>query len=310
MSLLESDEKFGFIVMDGNGCLYATLSGNAREVLHKFTVELPKKHGRGGQSSVRFARIRVERRHNYLRKCAEIATSMFITNDKPNVSGLIVAGSADFKTELSQSDLFDARLNAIVLKVVDVAYGFESGFNQAIELAKDCLSDLKFVKEKKVIDAFMVEVATDSGKAIFGPEETVKAMEMGAVDKLIVWEDLQMKRFKLTNPTTQEETILLLTEDQEKQKQNLFQDENGQKMDVESVELLEWLAENYTKYGVTMEFVSNKSQEGAQFCRGFGGIGGMLRYRCDFDESMQNLKIYDSDDDDEVPEDNDLSEFM
>jgi peptide chain release factor subunit 1 len=309
MSLLESDEKFGFIVMDGNGCLYATLSGNAREVLHKFTVELPKKHGRGGQSSVRFARIRVERRHNYLRKCAETATSMFITNDKPNVSGLIVAGSADFKTELSQSDLFDPRLNAIVLKVVDVAYGFESGFNQAIELAKDCLSDLKFVKEKKVIDAFMVEVATDSGKAIFGPEETVKAMEMGAVDKLIVWEDLQMKRFKLTNPTTQEETVVLLTEEQEKQKQNLFQDENGQKLDVESVELLEWLAENYTKYGVTMEFVSNKSQEGAQFCKGFGGIGGMLRYRCDFDESMQNLKIYDSDDD-EVLEDNDLSEFM
>ena len=54
--------------MDGNGSLFGTLSGNTREVLHKFTVDLPKKHGRGGQSALRFARLRMEKRHNYVRK--------------------------------------------------------------------------------------------------------------------------------------------------------------------------------------------------------------------------------------------------
>jgi len=43
--LMESDTKFGFIVMDGNGTLYGTLSGNTREIIHQFTVDLPKKHG-------------------------------------------------------------------------------------------------------------------------------------------------------------------------------------------------------------------------------------------------------------------------
>ena len=32
--LLESDDKFGFIVMDGNGSLYGTVAGSHREVLH------------------------------------------------------------------------------------------------------------------------------------------------------------------------------------------------------------------------------------------------------------------------------------
>ncbi|CAN0859030.1 Eukaryotic peptide chain release factor subunit 1-1 [Linum grandiflorum] len=64
--LLESDDKFGFIVMDGNGTLFGTLSGNTREILHKFSVDLPKKHGRGGQSALRFARLRMEKRHNYV----------------------------------------------------------------------------------------------------------------------------------------------------------------------------------------------------------------------------------------------------
>ena len=49
----------------------------------------------------------MEKRHNYVRKVAEVAVTMFITNDKPNVAGLVLGGSADFKTELSQSDMFD-----------------------------------------------------------------------------------------------------------------------------------------------------------------------------------------------------------
>jgi peptide chain release factor subunit 1 len=109
-SLLSDDSMFGFIVMDGNGTLFGTLSGNAREIIHKFTVDLPKKHGRGGQSALRFARLRMEKRHNYVRKVAEESVRMFITDDKCNVQGLVLAGSADFKVELSQSDLFDNRL--------------------------------------------------------------------------------------------------------------------------------------------------------------------------------------------------------
>lgn len=30
--------RYGFIIMDGNGSLFGTLSGNTREILHKFTV--------------------------------------------------------------------------------------------------------------------------------------------------------------------------------------------------------------------------------------------------------------------------------
>ena len=90
--LLEDNDRFGFIIMDGNGSLFGSVQGNTRTVHQKFLVDLPKKHGRGGQSANRFARIRNERRHNYLRKVAETATSVFITNDRPNVKGLILAG--------------------------------------------------------------------------------------------------------------------------------------------------------------------------------------------------------------------------
>ena len=60
----------------------------------------------------------MEKRHNYVRKVAETAVQLFLTNDKANVSGLILAGSADFKTELSQSDMFDQRLQAKIARLI------------------------------------------------------------------------------------------------------------------------------------------------------------------------------------------------
>ncbi len=42
---------------------FGAVCGNTREVLHKFSVDLPKKHGRGGPTALRFSRLREEKRH-------------------------------------------------------------------------------------------------------------------------------------------------------------------------------------------------------------------------------------------------------
>lgn len=286
-ALLSDDSKFGFIVMDGNGCLFGTLCGNTRDVLHKFTVDLPKKHGRGGQSALRFARLREEKRHNYIRKVSEVAVQLFITNDKANVTGLILAGSADFKTELGQSDMFDPRLQAKVLKTVDVSYGGENGFNQAIELSTEVLANVKFIQEKRLIGRYFDEISQDTGKFCFGVVDSLKALEMGAMEILIVWENLDIMRYLLKNHQSDEEVLLHLTPEQEKDKTKFLDKETGVELElVEKMSLLEWLANKYKDFGATLEIVTDKSQEGSQFCKGFGGIGGILRYRVDF-QSME-----------------------
>ena len=45
---------------------------------------------------------------------------------------------------------------------------------------------------------------------------------------------------------------------------------------MESQPLLEWLANNYKTFGATLEIITDKSREGSQFVRGFGGIGGKI----------------------------------
>ncbi|KAH7914055.1 peptide chain release factor eRF1/aRF1 [Hygrophoropsis aurantiaca] len=301
--LLESDSRFGFIVMDGNGTLFGTLAGNTRDVIHKFTVDLPKKQGRGGQSALRFSRLRDEKRHNYVRKVAEHAVQHFITNDKVNVTGLVLAGSADFKTELSQSDMFDQRLAAKVIKVVDVSYGGENGFNQAIELAAESLANVKFVQEKRLIQRYFDEISQDTGKYCFGIEDTLKALDLGSVETLIVWENVDVTRYVLRNAAG-EEIIIHANKEQEKDRERFLDKSTGLEMEqaTEPQALLEWFAEKYKEFGANLEFVTNRSQEGAQFAKGFGGIGGLLRYKVD----MTNLAALDDDEEEFYSDDEDI----
>lgn len=276
--LLESSDKFGFIIMDGNGSLFGTLSGNTRQVIHKFSVDLPKKHGRGGQSALRFARLRLEKRANYLRKVAEMTTQLFISNDKINVTGLILAGSAEFKNDLMGSHLFDPRLSSKVLKIVDVSYGSENGFNQAIELSSDALSNVKFIREKKIISQFFNEISIDSGKYSFGIEDTIKCLEMGAIEILIIYENLEIFRYVLCD-LDGNNVIKYLNED----KESFVNSDNEEIKMLEKSSLLEWFVEKYINFGAILEIVSDKSQEGTQFMKGFGGIGAILRYPVDLD---------------------------
>jgi len=187
--LLNDDATYGVMVIDGEVALFGTIVGNNKNILCKIAVDLPKKHNKGGQSSVRFARLRTEARHNYSKKIAELCTQCFITNDMPNVVGLLIGGSNAVKTELINSQLMDKRLIPKIIGMFDTQYGGENGFNETIELAGDILKGVKLSDEKKLLSKYFDEIAND-GKFCYGVKDTMYALEAGAINKLIIWEDV------------------------------------------------------------------------------------------------------------------------
>jgi peptide chain release factor subunit 1 len=211
MELLEDDDKFGFIIVDGNGVLMATLSGNNREILQRLSVQLPKKHGRGGQSAARFARLREEKRHAYTVKVCEMAANCFISDNRPIIRGLVLAGSANIKFDVEESDRLDKRLKDIKIATIDVSYGMDQGLNQAITLGADSLLNVKFVHEKKVIGKFFDEIALDTGMIVFGTEDTMKAMELGNLDTILLFENIEVTRYEIKNPVKDEVRVYFLS---------------------------------------------------------------------------------------------------
>jgi len=284
--LLESDEKYGFVVVDGNGALWATVQGNSIQVVSKMSVDLPKKHGRGGQSSNRFANTREEKRAAYVKKVCETTNANYINmaENCPNIAGMITAGYADFKTRVADSPFLDPRLKKITLNVVDVSYGGDQGLQQAIELSKGCLANIKLVQEQQLIGRFYEQINIDHNKIIYSIEDTMKALEDGVIKELIVFDDLDTYRVVLKN--SEDEDVIKYMSPAKMESEDAFKDpETKEELElVEKEPFVDWIAENHKEFGCTLFFVTDKSAEGSQFVKGFGGVGGFLRYNIDYEE--------------------------
>ena len=73
---------------------------------------------------------------------------------------------------------------------------------------------------------------------------------------------------------------------------------------IDKESLVEWFANNYKQFGCNLEYVTDRSGEGTQFVKGFGGIGGILRWKVDFIE----MSAYDEQGDDNSDDDSDDDE--
>jgi len=190
--ILTKVNKFGFIIVDRHGALFGIKEDNKREILHRITIDLPNKHARGFRTTYSFARFRLQKRYNYLKEVSKIAEQIFITSDRVNVNSIVLAGS-DLKNELFNTDIFDPRLKAVVVSMIDTIYGGKNGFNDAIEQST-VLQDTIFIREKKLLSNFFTEIAYGSGKYCFGVEETMKALALIAIETLIIWEKLRYNK--------------------------------------------------------------------------------------------------------------------
>lgn len=155
-----------------------------------------------------------------------------------------------------------------------------------------------------MLQRYFDEISQDTGKYCFMVQDTLHALEMSAVDILIVWENLSVNRLQLRNTSTSEESTIHLTPDQEQNDSHFRDSSTGVQLEViEKISLVEWLANNYKNFGANLEFVTDRSQEGSQFCRGFGGIGGLLRWKVDFAELEMAAELDVAEDQDHEDED-------
>lgn len=271
--LMETNENYGFVIIDGEQTHCYILNGANKTFLGKIYGHIPNKHNKGGQSAPRFGRIRDEEIHSYIKKICEFIKQCFV--ERNDLSGLVLAGPAELKNNVSKSETLDYRLKDKIISIVDTSYGGRTGLNNAILLSADAMNNMSISKERILVENFMKEIAKDSSKYCFGIQDTMYCLELGAVNELIIWEDLELLR--VVTKEKVEYTFDCTQLDSEILQIDTFTD---------------WIAENYKDYGTNLHFISDKSQEGSQFCKGFGGIGGILRYAV---EMTSNFEDSDSD---------------
>jgi peptide chain release factor subunit 1 len=279
---LDDFTRVGYIIIDGDSTYYAYVTPTSREKIESFEVDLPPKHGRGGQSKNRFERIAEEKRHNYITKVVEKLNQHYIgTDGMPNITNLFIAGSAYMKDRLLASPLIDYRIKKVIHnQTISVSYGGENGLREAIQFTREQLGRSSLKNEEDVLMQFVELIAKDKKLYCFGKVDTMSALGQGILDTLIVSDECAI-RLELTEVLAE---VLSLPE---------IQDAGS------DITLVEYLIAICKVKNTKIKIVTKNTSLGMQFHQGFGGLGGILRYEYDFTaEDLAEGNFEESPDDD------------
>ncbi len=273
--MLKEKKIYGLIVIDRREATVGILRGKRIEVLSYTSSMVPGKHRQGGQSSVRFERLREIAIHEFYKKVADKASEALLPHLKDLV-GVLIGGPSPTKEEFYGGEYLHHELQRRVIGLFDVSYTDESGLFELVEKAQDALQELDLIREKRLIGRFLQEVAKD-GLAAYGEEEVRQSLELGAVETLLLSEDLRYERVKYRCPVCGAEKVVTVKEGTENppkcEKDGIDLEE------VERTDVVLELSEMAESMGTKVEFISTDSEEGAMLMNAFGGIAAILRFK-------------------------------
>lgn len=274
-AMLETKETYGLIVIDRGEATIGLLDGKRIIPVKNIPSLVPSKHGRGGQSAKRFERLIEIAAHEFYKKVADVANEALLS--KKNLKGILVGGPGPTKEFFVKSEYLHYELQKKIIDTFDTGYTDEYGLKELVEKARESLRDLDLMREKDLMQRFFEEIRkAEGGLAIYGEEQVKNALLIGAVDTLIMSEDLRRVRLKLTCPSCGNKQEVMAKDSTEVVKCGKC----GSIMKVDEVddlvgELHKMADANNTK----VEFVSGESEEGQLLLKGFGGLAGILRFR-------------------------------
>ena len=274
--ILEDKEIYGLAVLDRKEATIAILRGKRIEITKHLTSGVPGKHKAGGQSQRRFDRLIDLAAHEFLKRIGEHMNEIFL--EVPELKGVIIGGPGHTKEEFVEGDYLHYEIKDKIITTVDTSYTGEFGIREVLDKSMDVLDQIGVMREKKLMQKFLMELVNENGLASYGEAEVRHNLKIGAVEVLLLSEDLKSKRLTYECPSCssiQEKTIKKSGEAPEK-----LCSKCNEKMKVaDSKDVIDDFVEMAEEVGSKVELISTETEEGTQLLKAFGGIGAILRYR-------------------------------
>ncbi len=280
LDMLSEKEIYGLFLIDRRECTVGILRGNRVELLKYMTSQVPGKHGKGGQSQRRFERQTEIAAHEWFQKAADKASDIF--REHTDIKGIFVGGPGPTKQYFVEENYFHYEVQDKIIDTFDTGYTDEFGLRELVSAAAETRSNLKIAKEKKLMKRFLKEVTkTDNSLSVYGEDHVRKALQMGAVDTLLLSENLRRYRVKLVCPTCNYSETRTIKEDdlEEFEPPVCPKCETPTNMEIEDkLDLIDELSDLADSTSSNVEIISLGSEEGDSLDSAFNGVAGILRY--------------------------------
>ncbi len=187
--MVSEKEKYGLVVLDKREATIGTLTGKVVEAMKHLTSSVPGKIRKGGQSALRFQRLREIATDDFYKRIGEHATRIFLPMSR-ELKGILIGGPSPTKEEFLKGSYLQYELQGKILGIFDVAYTDESGLSELVDKAEGALEGLDLMSEKRLMERFMKLLANDASRVAYGEEEVRRKLELGAVGTLLFSEGI------------------------------------------------------------------------------------------------------------------------
>ena len=283
--MLEEKNVYGLLVLDRREAYWGFLRGNRIEPVGGATSTVPGKQRKGGQSSVRFQRLREIAINDFYTKIGERASAIFLAEKDffERFKGVLIGGPSPTKEEFESGKYLHHEVQQRIVGLFDISYTNESGLRELVDAAKDALKGMEVVKEKEVMNRFLKELVKENGTASYGEENIRKNLSLGAVDILLLSATLRKSRLRIKCQQcghADERTIQIEPGKEVKDiLTNTCRVCSGPLVVDDEVDIIEELTTLADQSSTKVQIISDDFEEGAILSTAFGGIAAILRYR-------------------------------
>jgi len=183
--MVAEKELYGLIVLDNREASIGLLKGKKIVLLRQVESIVPGKTIKGGQSAQRYERVREGLINDWYKIIAENVRN-YLT--KFELKGIILGGPGPAKNNFYDGEYILTNLRKQILGVKNVGYTDEQGLEELVERSQDILAEAAIAKEKALLQRFFEELKKGSGMVNYGKENVLKALEMGAVEIILLSE--------------------------------------------------------------------------------------------------------------------------
>lgn len=276
--MIEERETYGLAVVDRKEATIATLKGKKVTILGHLTSGVPGKHKAGGQSQRRFDRVIDLAAHEFKKRIGDHMNEDFLPL-KDDLKGVIIGGPGFTKEEFVKGDYLQYEIKDKIIATIDTSYTGEFGIREVIDKSADILDDLDVMHEKKVVQKFLKELIKDKGLSSYGEDEVRNNLIIGAVDTLLLSEDLTSTRKILKCPSCGNVQEVTVKSDDELANMDLKCNSCNDSLKEEDSKLLvDDFVDKAEEMDSNIEFISSDTEEGMQLLKAFGGVAAILRY--------------------------------
>lgn len=274
-AMLLDKKSYGLITIDRQEATLGLLLGSRIQPLKHFDSLVPSKHHQGGQSSVRFERLIEIAAHEFFKKVADAATDVFL--NRTELVGLLIGGPGATKDFFIKEGYLHHELQKKVVKpFFDTGYTDEYGLKELVEAAKGAIQDIDLMEEKELVQRLFREIRkTDGGLSAYGEDIVRDAINMGAVETVLLSEELNKRRITVKCPAghTYQETVA------DADDKVRCRECGALAIVEENKDLIDDFFEIADSFNTSVEIISEESEEGEMLMKAFGGIAAILRYR-------------------------------